>query len=71
MLKGNRTTRIGKALLMAVMAGVGFWTTGCFHDHDDDHHAEHAGWHEHAGYDRGNDNGYDRGRDTGYDHDSR
>ena len=70
MLKQTRTTLLGKGLMIAVLAGIGAWTTGCFHDHDDDEHrSQHAGWHDRAGYDRGYDNGYDRGRD--YNHDYR
>jgi hypothetical protein len=71
MQQGNRTAILGKGLLMVLMAGVGLWTTGCFHDRDDERRgSEHAGWHERGAYNH-SDSGYDRGRDGGYDHDYR
>jgi hypothetical protein len=64
MLKQTRTTLLGKGLMIAILAGIGAWTTGCFHGHDDDEHrSQPAGWHDRGGYDRG---GYDRGYDNGY-----
>ena len=59
MQKGKRATGFGKALLLFMMAGVGLWTTGCFHEDVDHDHGEHAGWHERGHWDH-NDHDHDQ-----------